>query len=67
LLLVHLPIKWLQVIRDFFFFEDSLFKNFILAIRRLYEQMPHPKWVISMGSCANGGGYYHYSYAVVCG
>ncbi len=37
------------------------------ALRKVYDQMSDPKWVISMGSCANGGGYYHYSYSVVRG
>ncbi|GLQ23456.1 NADH-quinone oxidoreductase subunit B [Algimonas ampicilliniresistens] len=37
------------------------------ALRKVYDQMPNPRYVISMGSCANGGGYYHYSYSVVRG
>src|SRR6185503_18248085 len=37
------------------------------ALRKVYDQMSEPRYVISMGSCAHGGGYYHYSYAVVRG
>jgi NADH-quinone oxidoreductase subunit B len=45
----------------------TLTNKMAAALRKVYDQMPEPKWVISMGSCANGGGYYHYSYAVVRG
>jgi len=45
----------------------TLTNKMATALRKIYDQMYHPKWVISMGSCANGGGYYHYSYSVVRG
>ena len=37
------------------------------ALRKVYDQMSEPRYVVSMGSRANGGGYYHYSYSVVRG
>jgi len=37
-----------------------------LAVRRIYDQMPEPKWVIAMGACASTGGMYR-SYAVLQG
>merc|ERR1711935_823678 len=38
-----------------------------LTVFRNHIIMPAPRYVLSMGSCANGGGYYHYSYSVVRG
>lgn len=38
------------------------------AVRRLYEQMPDPKWVVAMGNCTVSGGIFYYdTYSVVRG
>ena len=52
---------------DLIIVSGTLTNKMAPALRKLYDQMADPKWVLSMGSCANGGGYYHYSYSVVRG
>eukprot|EP01060_Flectonema_neradi_P027269 TRINITY_DN3688_c0_g1_i1.p1 TRINITY_DN3688_c0_g1~~TRINITY_DN3688_c0_g1_i1.p1 ORF type:complete len:249 (+),score=10.88 TRINITY_DN3688_c0_g1_i1:84-749(+) len=52
---------------DLIIVSGTLCNKMAPMFRVCYDQMPYPKWIVSMGSCANGGGYYHYSYSVVRG
>lgn len=52
---------------DLLIVAGTLTNKMAQSLRTVYDQMPDPKYVISMGSCANGGGYYHYSYSTVRG
>ena len=51
---------------DLMIISGRLSRKVAPALRRIYDQMPEPKWVISMGACASSGGVFD-NYAIVQG
>ena len=52
---------------DFIMITGTLTWKMATAVRRIYDQMAEPKWVLAMGSCAISGGMFSESYSVVPG